>query len=379
MDNRLRNVGFVTFFLSGICAISSGVIVSILQERCGFAYGMTGTLLAIMSIGNMVASFASGILPGKIGAKQTVVILCLGYFLGYLMMAVTGLMPLLMLAFLLVGIAKGCALNNCTILVGNNSVDRTKGMSIMHACYASGALICPILISAFMHNQSMPMLVIAICGAVLWSCFLFTDFSKVSGGRSAAADNKGKKFAFLKDSRFWLITALIFCQNAAETSVTGWLVTYYRGQNILSGIFSTYTVTVMWGATLIARLLIAFVFPIKDIFKALTIMGIFCTIMYGLMILAGQPLGAIILLFLFAFSIAGVNPVAVSGVGKMMTNESMGILLPIGSIGAIVMPWIIGIIADAAGLKIAMLTNLVPCAGIAVLSCVLSRKSRKWK
>ena len=42
-NTRLRNVGFITFFFSGICAISSGVVVSLLQEQYGFAYGMTGT------------------------------------------------------------------------------------------------------------------------------------------------------------------------------------------------------------------------------------------------------------------------------------------------------------------------------------------------
>ena len=30
---RLRNTGFATFFFSGICAISSGVVVSLLQEQ----------------------------------------------------------------------------------------------------------------------------------------------------------------------------------------------------------------------------------------------------------------------------------------------------------------------------------------------------------
>ena len=50
-----RNAGFFAFFLSGICAISSGVVVSILQEIYGFAYGMTGTLLSLMSIGNLLA------------------------------------------------------------------------------------------------------------------------------------------------------------------------------------------------------------------------------------------------------------------------------------------------------------------------------------
>ena len=37
-NTRLRNAGFATFFFSGICAISAGVVVSLLQERYGFAY-----------------------------------------------------------------------------------------------------------------------------------------------------------------------------------------------------------------------------------------------------------------------------------------------------------------------------------------------------
>ena len=73
---RWRNTGYVTFFLSGICAISSGIIVSILQGKYGFDYGMTGTMLGLMSIGNMAASFAAGVLPQKIGVKNTVLFLC---------------------------------------------------------------------------------------------------------------------------------------------------------------------------------------------------------------------------------------------------------------------------------------------------------------
>ena len=36
-STRLRNAGFVTFFFSGICSIRAGVVVSLLQERYGFA------------------------------------------------------------------------------------------------------------------------------------------------------------------------------------------------------------------------------------------------------------------------------------------------------------------------------------------------------
>lgn len=371
-NKRLCMTGYVVFFLSGICAISSGIIVSILQEEYGFSYGITGTMLSLLSIGNMIASFASGILPSKIGTRKTVALLCSGYYSGYLIMANTDVVGLLMAAFLMVGLAKGCAINNCTVLVGNHSKNRTKGMNIMHACYACGALLCPFFVRILSGIRAMYAVIgVEMVGFVMWLIFMGAGLP----GKTKAAGEKKEALSleFLKDKKFWVITGLLFCQNAAETSVTGWLVTYYKDSGILSGAFSTYTVTVMWGATLIARLLIAFVFEIKDTFKTLAIMGIGCTALYGMLVFTKHPVWAVVMLFAFAFSMAGVNPMAVAGVGKILNATSMGIMLPIASIGAIVMPWLIGIVADTFGLQVGMMCNLLPCAGIFILSFVITK------
>ena len=56
-----------------------------------------------------------------------------GYALGYAMMGLSGAVAVLALGFFLVGIAKGSVINTCTILVSDNSADRTRGMNTMHA------------------------------------------------------------------------------------------------------------------------------------------------------------------------------------------------------------------------------------------------------
>lgn len=145
---RLRNTGFLTFFFSGICAISAGVVVSLLQERYGFAYGTTGTLLSLMSVGNLLAGLLIGMLPSVLGMKPSVLLLTIGYAVGYGIMGLTGVEILLAVAFFVVGIAKGSVINTCTILVSDHSADRTRGMNLMHSCYACGALLCPFLIAA---------------------------------------------------------------------------------------------------------------------------------------------------------------------------------------------------------------------------------------
>lgn len=372
---KLQMTGYVTFLISGICSISSGVVVSHLQELYGFSFSTTGTLLSCMSIGNMAAAFLAGVLPAQIGQKGSVALLCSGYFLGYMLMAISGLPGLLMLAFCMAGIAKGCALNNCTVMVGNNAQDRTKSISLLHGCYALGALVCPFLVAGMAQKgDRLPMVTIAVLGLAMWMIFMA---SGLPGKPAGTAKKEKTDLSFLKSAHFWLLTALVFCQNAAETSVSGWLVTYYRNQQILSGALSNYTVTIMWGATLIARLIIAFALTIHKPFRAVAIMGVGCTVLYAAMMFASQPLWAVVMLFAFAFAMAGVNPVAVGAVGKLMSTASMGVLLPVAALGAIVMPWIIGLVADAVSLQAGMVCNLVPCIGILVLSIVIHKREKR--
>lgn len=369
LDIKQRNVGFYAFFFSGICSISSGIVVSLLQEKFGFAYGMTGTLLSIMSIGNLMAGFAAGVLPGKMGMKKSALFLAAGYALGYMIMAFSGWVALLVPAFFLAGMGKGSIINFCTIFVGNNSENRTKGMNMMHSCYACGALLCPFVIAAAAVVAGwLPMAVLGVFGIVI--LVLFASISMESAGTKG---NTETDWSFLRNKKFWLLTGLLFCQNAAETSVTGWMVTYFKGSGILSGTLSTYTVTVMWFATLVARMLIAFVFPVKHPGSTMIKMGIGCTVFYFGLMMANTQVLAILLLFAFSFSMAGMNPTAVASAGRMTNVTSMGVMLPAASAGAIIMPWIIGIVAEHAGLGAGMACNIAACAGMLIFSIAVKR------
>ena len=369
---RLRNTGFLTFFFSGICAISAGVVVSLLQERYGFAYGMTGTLLSLMSIGNLIAGFLVGVLPGALGMKRSVLLLTIGYAVGYSLMGLTGAVAVLALAFFLVGIAKGSVMNTCTILVSDNSANRTRGMNLMHSCYACGALLCPFLIAAAARvSTALAVFLLAVLGLMLWLVYGFTPLG--GGSQKTARTKEVIDWSFLHAPRFWLLTGLLFCQNAAEQSVTGWMVTYFKGSGIIAGSLAAYTVTVMWGATLVARLLIAFVFPFRNPRKAMVGMSVLCTFFYVLLVRADTQGMAIVLLFAFAFSMAGLNPTAVASAGRMTSVTSMGIMLPAASSGAILMPWIIGIVAEKAGLAAGMASNIVPCVGLIVFTLLAAR------
>ena len=159
-----------------------------LQERYGFAYGMTGTLLSLMSVGNLLAGLLMGMLPSALGMKRSVLLLTIGYAVGYAVMGLTSAVVLLAAAFFVVGIAKGSVINTCTILVSNHSADRTRGMNLMHSCYACGALLCPFLIAAAARvSTELAVFLLAAVGLVLWLVYVFT---RCAAARVKAAQRK---------------------------------------------------------------------------------------------------------------------------------------------------------------------------------------------
>ncbi len=361
------------FFLSGCCAISSGIIVSILRDMHHFSFGFSGTLISVMSIGNMTALLLSGVLPGIIGQKATTLTFCSGYFLGYMMMALTGNPALLLMAFFFAGASKGGTANICTNLVGKNAKDRSRALSLMNAWFSLGALLCPFVISILQKKSDLlPMAGISMIGLCMWLTFIY---ARIPGKDSLSEKEKTKDgYSFLKNPLFWMLAMLLFCQNGAEYTVNGWLVTYYKNEKILTGAAAAYTVTLMWVTSLIARLLLAFSFKIRKPYKLLSAMGASLTVMYLILLQMHSAAPALIVLGLLSFALAGVYPLAVASLGELTSPASVGIILALGGIGGILFPWLVGIVADVTSLRFGMAVNLIPCTGIIILPFIISAR-----
>ena len=130
---------------------------------------------------------------------------------------------------------------------------------------------------------------------------------------------------------------MLFCENAAEYTVNGWMVTYYKKEQILSPELAAYVVTIQWLLSLLARLFIAFVLKPKKPYRALSLMGIGLTAAYALLL-------------------------------RMDTISSF-----FAGVGGILFPWFVGLLSDAAGIRTGMALNLIPCAGIILIPALLTR------
>ena len=279
---------YPAMLLNGVCASSGGVVMALLQERYGLSYQWSGLLLAMLSVGNLAAGFAAGMLPAHWGQRRTVLMLAGGAALGYGAMILTGSPWALLAAFTLVGVAKGTTLNTSSALIAAHARERTKCMNLIHACFATGSLLCPLFIAALGMGGLpwwAPMAGLALCGAALWGVFALAGLP----GRTGDGARVKNDWSFLRSPRFWVLTGLVFFQNCTEISVTGWMVTYFKDVGTLSGPAGQMTVTVIWGAMLAGRLCIAFVFPVKNSFRTLSLMSACCVGTYILLLVAKRP------------------------------------------------------------------------------------------
>lgn len=364
---------YPAMLLNGVCASSGGVVMALLQERYGLSYQWSGLLLAMLSVGNLAAGFAAGMLPAHWGQRRTVLMLAGGAALGYGAMILTGSPWALLAAFTLVGVAKGTTLNTSSAFIAAHARERTKCMNLIHACFATGSLLCPLFIAALGMGGLpwwAPMAGLALCGAALWGVFALAGLP----GRTGDGARVKNDWSFLRSPRFWVLTGLVFFQNCTEISVTGWMVTYFKDVGILSGPAGQMTVTVIWGAMLAGRLCIAFVFPVKNSFRTLSLMSACCVGTYILLLMAKTPASALICLFLFGLAIAGVNPTAVAA-GNALSGAGLGVMLPAAGVGAVLMPYITGAVAQRFGIWAGMLCTVFALMGMTACAVALHRRN----
>ena len=371
-EKRTLLTCFYAFFCSGILSLTMGSVMPDLKAAYHLSDATSGLLLSAHSAGNLIAGFVSGMVPLWLGQRRSIMLLRAMAFLGYFMLTLFGLPAWLMLAFLLIGFGRGSVTNFDNRMVNQLSGGSPAAANLLHGSFAVGAIIAPLVFLGLRNAISWQAGLGFVIGCGFVCVFAFSRM-RLKQDSLDRHDKGNTTWVFLKNPSFLILCGMMFCYLCSEYAINGWLVTYFKDRGIIAGTLAAYTVTVMWGATLVGRLLIAFVFPLKKPRKAMVGMSVLCTVFYVLLVMAHTQGAAIALLFAFAISMSGLNPTAVASAGRMTSVTSMGIMLPVASSGAILMPWVIGMVAERAGLAAGMASNIVPCVGLVAFTILVAR------
>lgn len=348
---------YIVFICNGMLALSIGSLMPLISDTRGLSYEICGLLVSLHSVGNFLSSFFAGALAEKIGRKRSILIFNSFFAISYLIILLSGNIPLLIAAFLLTGLARGATSNFCNTVINNLAPGKAGLINGLHAMFSVGAFLFPILLMLFTasgdENWIYASVFMFIIGIISWVLYFMIPMDGLSIPKK---EKKVSNYGFFKEPLFYLCIVTLFFYLCAEQGVIGWLVTYFKDTGLLSASVSQLMASMQWIMMLAGRLLVAWLSTRVAKEKLLPIMGA-GLVLFFLILINSESMGMIVFGIMgFGFSMAGIYPTTVSFSGKLIQKYSLAwsFILTFASLGSILMPTIIGAIAGAYGIFVGM-------------------------
>ncbi len=382
-DKRKRQqviFSYLIFMMNGMLALSIGSLMPYIRDSRGLEYVFCGMLVSIHSVGNLLSSFFAGTLAISLGRKRTILLFDICFAIAYILIIFGNHNICLVLAFLLTGLARGATSNFCNATISNLAPGKAWLVNSLHASFSIGAFAFPILLMVMTRNTANNwiyavwfMLIMGVLSWILYATMPVDEFA------AKKKEEKPNTWGFFKEPLFILCTLTLFFYLCVEQGVIGWLVTYFKDTGLLSPALSQIMASVQWIMILAGRLTTAYLSTRMDKAKLLRIMGLGLVIFFVVLITGTTTPQIVIGIMGFGYSMAGIYPTTVSYAGTLIQKYpiSWSFLLTMASMGSILMPIVIGKIAEVAGIVSGMSSIVVVIVVDMILIISLTRYVKK--
>lgn len=356
---------YLTYFISGMVILIFGVILPNLIEERNLSFTAAGGLLSFLAIGNLCSSLVYPVFCGMMSQKTAVVVLAVPYPVCLFLFTMGLPVPVLYVMIFLIGITKGMI-----TIINNHAIRQVTGSSnqylnLLHMWYAVGAFLSPFVTMLLMGagmNWKTILRLLAVLTVLIVLSYATMDYRKIEKEveKKAGEENGGssmtkEKFWFLKNTGFLLAVGALFFYMGLENSVNGWFVTYLKSTGFMSTSLATVMVSVTW--IMIGRIVIASISKSVPPAKILAVISVLQFVSVLILVFADHTTMAVAALILLGLGMAGAFPTTTAFTGDLMGNSPLGmsVFTGIGSLGGILTPQVIGVLADKLGFQAAIL------------------------
>lgn len=379
-DQLLTCVLFV-FFVSGAASQPLGSFIPFLRETYGLSYDLSGVLLSCQSVGNLIAVLLSGFLPLWLGRRRAILATSVWMIVAYLIFASgLGAAPMLISAFFMTGIARGGNANFSNTMISTLPGERAaRGYNLLHGCFAVGALLSPLLLVFFAGRW--PGFGWRLMAGLLCLLCLSQMVVYLKMPLPAEPPRKGVRTAdrsFLKVKQFWLGSAMLLFYISTEYAIVGWLVTYFQDTGILNANWSQIMNSLLWLVICIGRMVGAVITSRISRGKLLLLDGAGFFACFLLMFFSRTPAPIVLGLVGVGLFMATIYPTAFAFGSDCIRGNDLGcsVMIFTGSVGGVITPFLVGQVAERAGIQAGMGVVAVLTA-LLLASIVLSVASKK--
>ena len=351
-------LSYCAFLTNGMLALSIGSLLPFLRDANALDYAFCGLIVSLHSVGNLLSSFFSGALPMLIGKKKSILLFELFFPLSFLLMLSGGNRFLLAFAFFATGIARGASSNYCNAKINGIATGAAWALNCLHASFAVGAFTFPLILMLITRNNNSAWVYacgfLVVLGLITLLMYFLIPEDEDVGTSSKKKDSASHTdvFGFFKEPLFYICTGTLFFYLCAEQGVIGWMITYFKDTGLLPPNLAQVTASILWVMILCGRLTTAFVSTKVRKENLLPIMGIGIVVFFIVLISSRTTFPIVLGIMGFGFSMAGIYATTVSFAGEIIKKYSLAwsFILTSASLGSIIMPSIVGLIAENLGI-----------------------------
>ncbi len=349
-------LSFLAFILIGINDGAIGVLLPSLQRHYSVDKATVGLVFIAGTAGYLVSAFTSGLLTQKLGTRLFLALGAATFLLGAAAYALMLPFPLLLGMVLVFGF--GLAIIDTGL---NSHVARLPRnlalLNYLHAFYGVGALLGPLIASTVLAlslgwNTVYVLLVFLTLWLLVGFLLLFprTD-SATDEGETPESGNV--LASVIKLRVVWMGALFLLLYVGSEASLGDWAYSFLTEERRQEAVFSGLVVSGYWLGLTLGRLLLARV--AERVGSRRLIEGCLLGVALGVL-LTWLGTGAVSAagLCLTGFCLGPIYPGTIALTSELvparLLASAVGVVSSMGSIGAAVLPWVAGNLAQTVGL-----------------------------
>jgi fucose permease len=360
MTNRDKNIMLFAacgvIFAFGLQLISLGPILPALSLQTNTDLAVLGSLFTAIFLGALISRLAAGGLGDRIGMGAILFLGAVFSALGYLGISFSYGLPMLLGMGFFVGLGMGGLDLGANVPIAQ--IFETQSVSkvnLLHVFFGVGAVTGPALVSFSLRTLSTALLPLWFGSAILilFLPLLFwiaraQRFRVTSSAGAPESSPPGISVSILRSGLLWTFGFLLLLYMGMENGFGGWITTYMMRTTLLPIEIAALTVSIFWISMTCGRVVASAVgrrlAPMRLLAYSLagTVLG-----SSALFWNSGNLMTNIFAVILMGFCFGPVYPTVMAVITSSFPNtpgKAVGIITATGSVGGMMLPWIMGIL-----------------------------------
>ncbi len=364
-----------------VMAVLGSVLPSVI-EKFRIDMANAGSLFFMMNMGMLFGSMVFGPVVDRYGYKGLLIVCAILIFASIEGIAFAGSMTFLRFSLFIVGFAGGAINGGTNALVSDISEkNRGSGLSFLGVFFGIGAFGVPFLLGSLQNRFSYETL-IAIVGALILLPLLFFVLLKFPAPKQEQGFPLSEGIGLVKETTLLFFGIMLFIQSGMEMTVGGWSATFFNKELHLEASKSVFILSFYWMGLIFARLALGKILK-HFARKKVLFSSIFIAITGSLLMLVSNRINmAFPGLIITGIGLAAVYPLVLAFVGDLyskLSGTAFSIVFVIALLGGMIFSYLVGIMANAIGLRLSL--TIVPFGLLcsAIIFCLILFKLKKEK